>query len=360
MQQKKYSLEYFQKLAESRNGKCLSEKYTNCRCRLEFSCNVCNHQWEVRAGHIIEGRWCPKCGFQNGRKYTLDHDFFSRDTEESFYWAGFLLADGWKTKASGGYTIGLQLSIKDYDHLVKFNNTLNSTYPITFKAPSSHKCKYGEIHGGEICCLALRSEKNYKALERFGVIERKTYIAEVPEFVINHKFANHFWRGWADGDGCFTDKKDKLGNIHVDFSAKGSKKALSGFSKILELNKISNERKIHNSQHEDIGNLKYGGNQQISRLYDFLYSNATVFLTRKEIIARQAKELKLGGEKHKTRKSREGSLGFTKESLIAKIREFGQLNLVARHYGCTPANISYWTKFLGIREDVDLILKKKR
>ncbi len=27
-------------------------------------------------------------------KYTCDDDFFSRDTEEAFYWAGFIAADG--------------------------------------------------------------------------------------------------------------------------------------------------------------------------------------------------------------------------------------------------------------------------
>src|ERR1700678_2051133 len=28
------------------------------------------------------------------QKYTCDHEFFSRDNEASFYWAGFIAADG--------------------------------------------------------------------------------------------------------------------------------------------------------------------------------------------------------------------------------------------------------------------------
>lgn len=28
------------------------------------------------------------------KKYTCDDDFFSRDNPESFYWAGFIAADG--------------------------------------------------------------------------------------------------------------------------------------------------------------------------------------------------------------------------------------------------------------------------
>ena len=64
-----------------------------------------------------------------GRKYNCNYDYFKEiDTEDKSYWLGFLYADGsiHKTK----HTIDLVLSINEKEHLYKFNNYLESTYPI--------------------------------------------------------------------------------------------------------------------------------------------------------------------------------------------------------------------------------------
>src|ERR1035437_7947582 len=53
------------------------------------------------------------------RKYIVNDYFFSTDTEESFYWAGFLAADGCVQKGinSDTYYISLTLSLKDKEHV---------------------------------------------------------------------------------------------------------------------------------------------------------------------------------------------------------------------------------------------------
>jgi hypothetical protein len=56
----KLNLEYFQKIAKSRGGKCLSSEYLNKDAPLLFECEV-GHQWRARGGHVKQGSWCRQC-----------------------------------------------------------------------------------------------------------------------------------------------------------------------------------------------------------------------------------------------------------------------------------------------------------
>jgi hypothetical protein len=58
---KKLTIEQMHILAESRGGKCLSDKYTGCETKLKWECKF-GHQWEAIPNNIKNGRWCPKCG----------------------------------------------------------------------------------------------------------------------------------------------------------------------------------------------------------------------------------------------------------------------------------------------------------
>jgi hypothetical protein len=73
---------------------------------------------------------------ENGRifgkkKYSLLDSIFDTVTEQSAYWMGMLMADGWIFKEkTGNPRIAITLAEKDYAHLVKFSRFLKSTYPI--------------------------------------------------------------------------------------------------------------------------------------------------------------------------------------------------------------------------------------
>lgn len=54
------SIEEMHKLAESRNGKCLSKKYKNVRSKLKWQCNE-GHSWTAAPFTIRAGKWCPEC-----------------------------------------------------------------------------------------------------------------------------------------------------------------------------------------------------------------------------------------------------------------------------------------------------------
>ena len=63
------NIEDMRKIAESRMGKCLSDKYFNVDTRLKWQCEK-GHIWEAVPSSIKRGSWCPKC---SKRKKNITH-----------------------------------------------------------------------------------------------------------------------------------------------------------------------------------------------------------------------------------------------------------------------------------------------
>lgn len=98
-------------------------------------------------------------------------------------------------------------------------------------------------------------------------------------------------RGYIDGDGCFRIRyRGKCKNLHVYMSLRGTEKFLLDFKRVLE---TSCELKNNVSITFDckVGRIEYGGNKSTSKIVNFLYKDATVFLTRKFEIAQKSLEL---------------------------------------------------------------------
>jgi hypothetical protein len=49
-----------QQIARSRGGKCLSDRYTNNKAKLQWECKE-RHQWVAAPSKIKSGQWCPTC-----------------------------------------------------------------------------------------------------------------------------------------------------------------------------------------------------------------------------------------------------------------------------------------------------------
>jgi len=352
VQVNKYDIGFFQKLAHDKGGRCISNTYKNCRTKLEFEC-LCGHVWAAEPRHIVAGRWCPRCGHQSGRKYQIDHDFFSWDTEESFYVAGFWAADGWKTKVSGGFGIGLQLCDKDYEHLQKIRSLLGCSSPCRFRKRETRINGNKNISVTKSFSFLFNSEQCYKDLERFGVTERKTYTLRFPEWLKTHPLLHHYMRGYIDGDGCFLLSYPKNRTPDVRFCMRGTKEFLESFHEVLVMNGVMDKPKeiIANAGKKAIvfGLLGYNGNVLISKMYDFLYKDASIFLARKEEIAKQAKTLSISGGRK--RKMIGSAFNITKEMLLERAHELKSGRKIAKFFGCTPANISWWVRRLDIKEE---------
>jgi len=57
-----YSIKYAQDHAKSKNGECLSKKYTGYDVKMHWKCYECNHDWWAGFNSIVgSGTWCPHC-----------------------------------------------------------------------------------------------------------------------------------------------------------------------------------------------------------------------------------------------------------------------------------------------------------
>ncbi len=65
----KGTIEDMQKIAEARNGKCLSVYYVNQTTKLQWQCEK-GHVWNTTPGNVKEGCWCPYCA--GSAKLTIE------------------------------------------------------------------------------------------------------------------------------------------------------------------------------------------------------------------------------------------------------------------------------------------------
>ena len=92
--------------------------------------------------------------------------FFDENTEESFYWAGFIAADGCVYDLKGKYgtykKFQINLSAKDVDHLEKLGKYINSNV-------RRFSCKKGEKTHYK-CSLQKQNADLIKSLDRFNIV----------------------------------------------------------------------------------------------------------------------------------------------------------------------------------------------
>jgi len=60
VQRRKYSIADMQRVAEDKNGECLSKKFQNINSKLWWQCEL-GHEWEATYKNISKGKWCPMC-----------------------------------------------------------------------------------------------------------------------------------------------------------------------------------------------------------------------------------------------------------------------------------------------------------
>lgn len=210
------------------------------------------------------GYYLKKAGVTNKPiRYSHNETFFDKDTPESFYWAGFMAADGCIKEKSNSKIVSIGLAIKDYNHLQKFKDTVKFTGPISTKTDN----KSVEIN--------IYSIKLAQALKRFNVVPRKTHIYDFPEWLEDHPLVNHFMRGYNDGDGGFylRDPYKKGRKIkQLWFEIRGNQHFLQIFNKILA-------RECEISYKEPFFGVTWrtasGGNRRTIKIRDFLYKDST-------------------------------------------------------------------------------------
>lgn len=120
------------------------------------------------------------------RGYMLDETVFDRITPLSAYWLGFLLGDGCIHKR----ILTVELAAYDVTHLETFRDFLRANHPIQHVKP--YRTSGPQVR------LSIRSVYLATALGKYGIVERKTRMAQAHPLMQNNA---HFWRGIIDADG---------------------------------------------------------------------------------------------------------------------------------------------------------------
>lgn len=261
------------------------------------------------------------------RKYDCNDDFFSQETEQSFYWAGFIAADGCvrirDTQYSKIYTIELVQSGNEYNHILKLKNTLVALNPIHIR-----KCGISKIDNKNLlrCHFTICSKKVFDDLSKFGIRPHKTKDHNFPDWLVNHNLVRHFMRGYFDGDGGYYLNKTKTPH-QMTVRVCGTLEFLQVYKNILEsksgFSSISKPY-MYNGQ----GALNYFGNIRCSKISSFLYDDSNVYLERKYNQAQQSKSL----VKRKPRPNR--------EDILSAYKELGSTAKVGSKFGYCQQSIS--------------------
>jgi hypothetical protein len=211
--------------------------------------------------------------------YDCNESIFQTDTEKSFYLAGFIAADGSLQKRKYSKILKITLSKKDASHLEKIKVLLDSNHPIKeyLVKPSkliktAHKCVE----------LQITSNQIFNDLARFNIMPNKTKTYTIPSWIFIHPLANHYMRGYFDGDGTIT--ACGLGNGRTikqgSFSLIGTYKFIQVYQSILVNQNLVNENKI--TKCKNVWKISYSGNNIIHDIYWFFYGDATTYLERKK------------------------------------------------------------------------------
>src|SRR5713101_6595045 len=148
---------------------------------LTLRCNFCHEKFEKNfSNRLLEQNkhYCShNCFHKSGgsiKRYSCDENFFSKSNEQSFYWAGFLAADGCVRKASSNSRL-LVLSVakKDLQHIKLFKKQIKSKSPIIIT-----------VYDNTIACrIAITSNTIFDDLAKFNIVPRKTLKYTFPKWL---------------------------------------------------------------------------------------------------------------------------------------------------------------------------------
>jgi predicted DNA-binding protein YlxM (UPF0122 family) len=277
-------------------------------------------------------------------RYTCDENFFGRDNEESFYWAGFMAADGNITKNSSN--VNIYLGEKDAPHLEKFRLSIKSNTPVkiyqrageinTIIKPNG---KIQTMISGNRAVIRIGCWQMVKDLARFNVVPAKTKIYTIPDWLKEHFLFHHFIRGYFDGDGWFSfsenGKYKKMscgicGNLQVletfrEFFIKQCNLSSNGY---LGAEYISDNNSLYRISFQKFHDMR--------KIVDCLYADANIFLERKKVESDKVKQIDDGCF----------ILNLDKNDLLASYERLGNYDLVAEEFGCSRTSIyEYMKKF---------------
>jgi hypothetical protein len=159
--------------------------------------------------------------FRN-RVYKCDHKCFAKKTVDSMYYAGLLMADG-NIRRDG---MMLQIELKKADSYLLTGLKAFAKYDGPLEK-RTRKQKSG--HLTRMVGLRISSAEMVKDLRMFGVVPCKSCSGRISGWVGKHPYAEFFFRGLFDGDGCMGIRRGKYrtGRKYLTFG--GSRWVVNSF-----------------------------------------------------------------------------------------------------------------------------------
>ena len=215
-------------------------------------------------------------------KYTINpnfkENFFENiDTEEKAYLLGLYFTDGCVRKNSRcelNYTIHMQLQARDLEMIEKIKDIFQVNNKIYHDKRNNKECYE----------ISFSSRKMAQDLSKYGIVPRKTYeTSHLPLEYIPDNLKIHFLRGLFDGDGGFSVDSSYSKDVSFDFTSYHSSICEEFQKEIDELINKNNHNKIYTNIKDGAqrSRVSWRGKQQVLRILDILYENATIYLKRK-------------------------------------------------------------------------------
>lgn len=209
-------------------------------------------------------------------RYDVDIQYFDKiDNEHKAYWLGFLYADGAIVESKRNDVVKtlcfrLELKADDESHIERFNNDINSNYPIRQRlANGKYPSSAVAISNKEFCDILIRQ----------GCTLRKSLTLKFPsENIVPKDLVNHFIRGYFDGDGSISVGKTRK-RYTINFV--GTMDFLTDLQNVVNQEMGLPLAKIQHGGCGQAYKLYWGSIPNVKIWYDYLYKDATVYLDRK-------------------------------------------------------------------------------
>ena len=203
--------------------------------------------------------------YEDRYKRDVDVNFFEKiDNEEKAYWFGFISADGHIGKNRN--SIKITLALKDKKHVEKFKKSIKSEHSIIIRKQKA----FNNIF--EAAEIVINNKKIHSDLYNLGL--RNLKINHLLPKDIPDELMHHYLRGLYDGDGWFT-----LTPRSRELGLGMNKPILEFFDKqIVKFLKIKS-RPV--KEYKSISRYRVAHKDDIKKILDWFYEDATVYLDRK-------------------------------------------------------------------------------
>lgn len=230
------------------------------------------------------------------RKYFINEKYFETiESEKQAYILGLIYSDGCVQEMPHTSALTLDQLEQDVDIIEKIKTELCSEYPLLKKVSNKN--------GKTMIRFYAYSRKLCEDLVTLGATPRKSLTLKFP-FFLSDTLLPHFIRGYFDGDGCVWSGKRKkmlvkdktrpegtreriIHNVKFTFTGNDSfiltlqKKLCSILGFNVTKPNYSKANNIENNTSKTICTIEYSGRGNLRKLYDYMYTNATIYGERK-------------------------------------------------------------------------------